>query len=262
MYYSREEAIIYLISTTIFILVMVTFIIKILFFVQKKQKRYSDGLLEAKTKHERELHKAQSEIQEQIFQEIAREIHDNVGQILSLAKLGLSTIDLKKREETENSIIEISDILEKALDDLRHISRSLNTEIIKKGGLKKSIEMQVGYIQRGGKFNTQLEVCGEPVMLIETKEMFLFRIAQEAINNIIRHSKATEISIFLGYGTNSLELKICDNGKGFILDDEKSKPNHISGLCNMEYRAKLIEAEFTINSQVGKGTCISVKTPY
>ncbi len=262
MRYSREEAIVYLIFTTIFILMMLTFIIKILFFVQKKQKRYSDRLLEVKTTYERELSKAQLEIQEQILQEIAREIHDNVGQIISLARLGLSTIDLQKKEETENSIIEISDILEKALDDLRHMSRSMNTEIIKKGGLKKSIELQVAYIQRGGKFNIQLEVSGEYVTLMDAKEIILFRIVQEALNNIIRHSKATDIDICLLYDTKFLEMTIQDNGKGFDLAVAKIKSESINGLYNMEKRAKLISAEFMISSQVGNGTYIKVKTPY
>jgi signal transduction histidine kinase len=258
----RFEVIVFLIIMTIFVLAMVTFIINILFSVQKKQVKFTNDLNSVKANYERELHKAQLEIQEQILQDIAREIHDNVGQILSLAKLGLSTIDLKKREETENSIIEISDILEKALDDLRHMSRSMNSEIIKKGGLKKSIEMQVGYIQRGGKFNIELEVIGDHRMLVETKEMILFRIVQESLNNAIRHSKARDIHIFLGYSKNDLEVQIRDNGKGFVLDDEKLKPDHINGLYNMEHRAKLIEAEFTIISELGRGTCIIVKTTY
>src|ERR1700676_3047652 len=145
--------IVFLIFMVVFILVMISFIVIILFFAQKKQKGFTDDLTAAKANYERELYKAQLEIQEQTFQEIAREIHDNVGQILSLAKLGLGTLDLERKDEAEESITEISDILEKALDDLRHMSRSMNAEIIKKGGLIKSIEMQVGYIQRGGKFS-------------------------------------------------------------------------------------------------------------
>src|SRR4030095_3418002 len=108
------------------ILVMITFIIIILFFVQKKQRLFEKNLIDVKTNYDRELYKAQLEIQEQTFQEIAREIHDNVGQILSLAKLGLGTLDLEKKDESKESILEISDILEKALEDLRHLSRTMN----------------------------------------------------------------------------------------------------------------------------------------
>ncbi|HEY4935876.1 MAG TPA: sensor histidine kinase [Puia sp.] len=259
---SKTEAIAVFCFITIFILVMVSFIIIILFFIQKKQKGFALDLMAVKATYERELYKTQLEIQEQTFQEIAREIHDNVGQILSLAKLGLSTLDLERKDEAKESVVEISDILEKALDDLRHMSRTMNAEIIKKGGLKKSIEMQVGYIQRGGKFNIHFHVNGEHVILDETKEIILFRIVQEAVNNIIRHSTATDICISLYYSKDLLKLHIQDNGKGFSLNDQISGPNHISGIYNMQHRAKLIEAEFQLDSKIGNGTSIIVTTPY
>jgi two-component system, NarL family, sensor kinase len=229
--------------------------------VQKKQKGFMDDLITVKANHDRELFKAQLEIQEQTFQQIAREIHDNVGQILSLARLGLGTLDLDRKEDAKESILEISDILEKALDDLRYMSRSMNTEIIKKGGLKKSIEMQVGFLQRGGKFNIQFTVNGEYIKLDE-KEIILFRIVQESVNNIIRHSCASDICISLFYNKDHLKLLIKDNGKGFNLAEKISGPNHISGIYNMQHRARLIQAELKIDSEVGKGTCITVTIPY
>jgi len=262
MLYSKPEAIVFLIFTTVFILVMISFIIIILFFVQKKQRRFDNNLLEVKANHDRELFKAQLETQEQTSQEIAREIHDNAGQVLFLAKLGLSTIDLERKEEAKDSIAEISDFIDKALDLLQHLLRSINAETIKKSGLKNSIETQVAYLKRQGKLNIQLNVSGVEIMLTATKEIFLFRIVQEAINNILRHSNATEISIFLGYAKNLLELKICDNGNGFNLNEKISGANHVNGLYNMQNRAKIIEAKFEIDSQIGKGTSISIIAPY
>ena len=262
MQYSRTEAIVLLVFMTIFILVMITFIITILFFVQKKQRIFENDLIAAKANYERELFKAQLEIQEQTFQEIGREIHDNAGQVLSLAKLGLGTLDLERKDESQESILEISDLLEIALENLRHMSRSMNTQIIKKGGLKKSIEMQVGYIQRGGKFNIHFTVNGDQVSLDETKEIFLFRIVQEAVNNIIRHSKASDICISLFYENEQLIMQIKDNGIGFNLNDQISGTGQISGIYNMQHRANLIGAEFQMESKIGIGTCITVKTPF
>ena len=259
---TKSEVIVLLIFMTIFILMMVTFIIRILFFIQKKQKGFDNDLLEVKANHDLELYRAQSEIQEQTSLEIARELHDNVGQNLSLAKLSLSTLDLDKKDEAKASIAEISDIIEIALFNLRLLTRFMNTEIIKKGGLAKSINMQVDFIQRRGKIDASLSVTGETTTLADTKEIFLFRIVQEAINNIIRHSKASEICISLEYGKNTLVLQIRDNGSGFILDEKNSGPDFVSGIYNMQRRAKIIEAEFEIDSQVGKGTCIKVITPY
>jgi two-component system, NarL family, sensor kinase len=240
----------------------VGFIITILFFVQKKQKGFTDDLVTIKANYDRELYKAQLEIQEQTFQDIAREIHDNVGQVLSLAKLGLGTLDLDRKDDAKESISEITDILEKALEDLRHMSRSLNADIIRKGGLKKSIDNQVGFLQRGGKFNIQYYVTGESIFLHETKEIILFRILQEAVNNILRHSSATEILINLSYQKDFLILQIEDNGKGFNLDNQNLNTGQMNGIYNMQHRAKLIKADLKIDSEVSKGTRITVNTPY
>jgi two-component system, NarL family, sensor kinase len=259
---TRTEVLAVVILMTFFILVMVTFIIIILFFLQKKQRGFSQDLMAAKANYERELFKAQLEIQEQTFQEIAREIHDNAGQVLSLAKLGLGTFDLERKDELQESIIETSDLIEIALDDLRHMSRSMNTQIIKKGGLKKSIEMQVGYIQRGGKFNIHFTVNGDQVSLDETKEIFLFRIVQEAVNNIIRHAKASDICISLCYENEQLIMRIKDNGIGFNLNEQISGTGQISGIYNMQHRANLIGADYQMESNLGIGTCITVKTPF
>lgn len=259
---NKSEVIVLLIFMTLFILMMVIFIIKILFFVQKRQRQFNNELQDIKAHHDLELYRAQSEIQEQTSLEIARELHDNVGQNLSLAKLSLSTLDLDKKDETIASITEISDIIEISLYNLRLLTRFMNADIIRKGGLIKSINMQVDFIQRGGKFNASLEVTGEPKTLTATKEIFIFRIVQEAINNIIRHSKASEIWISLEYTEVFLVLQVRDNGSGFLLDEKIYGPELVSGIYNMQRRAKIIEAEFEIDSQVGKGTCIKVMAPY
>jgi signal transduction histidine kinase len=234
----------------------------ILFFVQKKQKGFNNDLTELKAAYDRELFKAQLETQEQTFKEMAREIHDNTGQVLSMAKRGLGMLEFDRKKETEDCIDEISDLLETALDDLRHMSRTMNSDIIKNGGLIKSIEMHVGFLQRGGKMNTQFSVNGDEIRLDETKEIFLFRIIQEAINNIIRHSAAEKISIFLNYNKNCLKMKIEDNGKGFDLKEQFANPSQINGIYNMQRRAKLIAADFEIDSEVGRGTQIVVTTAY
>jgi two-component system NarL family sensor kinase len=259
---SKSEAIAVFSFITLFILVVVSFIIIILFFIKKKQKGFALDMIAVKMEHERELYKTKLEIQEQISQEISREIHDNVGQSISLAKMILNTLDTHENYETKEGINETSELLELTLDNLRHIGRKLNSEIIKNGGLKKSIEMQVGYLRRGGKLNTQLHVNGDPITLDETKEVFLFRIVQEAVNNIIRHANATAITICLNYSKNSLKLQIEDNGKGFNINDQFSGPHHIGGIYNMQNRAKQIGAEIHIDSTIGNGTKIIVTTPF
>jgi two-component system, NarL family, sensor kinase len=262
MQHSKIEAITSLIVITVFIFVMITFIIKILFFAKIKEEKYTLDLLAVKANYDRELFKAQLEIQEQTSLENAREIHDNVGQTLALAKLRVETLDPDGKIAEKESILEVSDYIEKALDDLRHISRMMNPDIIKNRGLQKSIEMQVAFLQRGGKYNIHMTVNGDQVRFDKTKEIILFRIVQEAINNIIRHSTATDISLSLSYEKDFLQLLVRDNGKGFDVSDQSMGPGSISGIYNMQQRANLVGAEFQLDSKIGCGTGIMVTTPY
>jgi two-component system, NarL family, sensor kinase len=138
----------------------------------------------------------------------------------------------------------------------------MNSEIISKGGLKKSIETQVGYIRRGGKYNIHFEVNDEPASVNSEKDVIHFRIVQEALNNIIRHASASEICISLHYDMQFMKLQIRDNGKGFDLSEQSSGTKTINGINNMQYRAKLIGAEFAIESEPNKGTQITITSPY
>ncbi len=257
-----SEIIPILIIMTTFILIMVIFIIIFLFFLQKKQHGYDSKLKAAKIGFEQELYKTQLEIQEQTFQQIAREIHDNVGQFLSLAKLGLATLDIDSREEAESGIAEITEILGKALEDLRDMSKSMNPDIIRNSGLKRAIEIQAGFLKRGGRYQVDFDLSGEYRPMPEQKEIILFRILQEAINNIIRHAKATNIAIRLNTGADKVQLHIADNGQGFDLKQTSGGQAKIGGLINMQQRARMINASFEIESFPEKGTTITVSTPF
>ena len=262
MFNTGPATIVFLVSMIIFIIVMITFIIIILFFVQKKQRGFTNELIIVKANFEKELLKAQQEIQEQTLKEISREIHDNVLQMLSLARLGLGTWNLDKKEDERNGVSEISDILETAQDDLRHLSRMMNSEVICNGRLIRSVETQVGYIKRGGNYLIHLKVEGEPISKNDKKDIILFRIIQEALNNIIRHAAASEIAILLHSDGQFLKIQISDNGRGLELSELYSGLKTMNGIHNMEQRAKLINAKFLIESHPGKGTQITITTQY
>jgi hypothetical protein len=259
---TRTEVIIIMSIISLFILVMVTFVVIILFFIQKKQKGFLSDLNTVKLNYEKELYKVQLEIQEQTFQEIAMEIHDNVGQLITLAKFGISALDFDKKDEAIADSKNISAMLVKATEDLRHMSRSMNSKLINNRGLTRSIETQVEYLQRSADFITHLHVIGQYVKLNETKEVILFRILQEAINNIIKHAAATEINITLTYSKEILILCIQDNGRGFNFAEMMTGAASVNGLSNMQHRARLIDAEFQIDSKPGNGTTVIVTTSY
>ena len=165
-------------------------------------------------------------------------------------------------DKSKKGASEISGILDRALDDLRHMSRAMNAEFIRKKGLQKSIENQVEFLQRSGHFQTHFYVTGPVKRLSETKEIILFRILQEALNNIIRHSGASEVKISLDYNSDYLSLAISDNGRGFSQEEKYGLDTHSNGISNMQHRAQLIDARFEIDSEMSKGTTIQVRANY
>ena len=257
----KEIVISIVIICTLLIIILIGFIAVILLLYQKKQNLFNVKLEGIKANYDKELLKTQLEIQEYTFQYISREIHDNIGQFISLAKLHLNTLEIKENAAATQRVDDAVELLTRALDELRDLSRSLSSEIIRNGGLTKAIEQLVAQLQKLAIGEVVYEISGDYQFLDEQKEIFILRILQEAINNVIRHSRATHIKILLTYENNSLILTIRDDGVGFnttIIHDQKNT----SGLSNMMKRANMIDAVFHIESAVKNGTEITIVVPY
>lgn len=205
------------------------------------------------------LLQSQLEIQEQTLKNISQEIHDNIGQALTLVKLNLNTMDFDLNEQSNQKIITSKELISKAINDLRDLSRSLNTDIIADLGLQNAIEQELILVSKSSNLKTRFIYQGENFRISQQMELILFRIIQEALNNIMKHAEASEVSISVKSNLDTLMLEIADDGKGFNLK-ENAKGNIASlGLRNMSNRAKLIGANFIINSVVGKGTVLKIE---
>ena len=261
MFNSATEAIIvFVIVCTILILLLITFITVIVYRYQQKQNAYYRNLEELKIAYENARLQSQLEIQEQTFQNISREIHDNIGQKLTLAKLHLNTLSftdaLKARIQINDSVNMISE----SISDLSDISRSLSSEIILNNGLIKALEFEKKQLERSSLYDIDLKVSGHTVFMEADMELVLFRIAQEALNNIVKHAGATTIAISLHYDKNMLNFDISDNGRGFSALQKANK--HSNGLININKRAKMLNGKCTIQSCPGKGTTVKIAVPF
>lgn len=260
----NHDIILFAIVTTCIILFLVTFIFAILFLYQKKNIVFTAQLEEAKNMYERSLLQTQLEIQEQTFQDIAREIHDNIGLSLTLAKLQLNTLDynniINTKENTRSSV----ELISKAISDLSDISKGLHSESIQTNGLYDTLKMEADRITRSGTYFVKFKVVGTPAFLDAQKELVLYRITQEALNNILKHAAATEIILTLQYEPNHVTLCIEDNGTGF--DPNALEKTHsqktMMGLNNMRTRTAMINGQYKIESEIGKGTTICVTISY
>lgn len=260
---SPNETTIFVIIATILILALVMFTILILFLYQKRQVAFLQSLESLKLDHEKNLLKTQLEIQEQTFQNISREIHDNIGMSLTLAKLNLNILELEKIERSRELVTESVDLISKSINDLSDISKSLNSEAISQQGLLNALQLEIERLKKLNRFKIDFLVSGNPVFFESQKELVLFRIAQEALNNIIKHADAKAIFMEVRFNPSEIRLCIRDNGKGFCYSaDRKSIQEKMkAGLSNMQIRSSLISGSMHIESEIGKGTTIIVTAP-
>lgn len=251
-----EEVSIILISAAFFLLVAIGIIILVLVY-QKKQSQYIQEKASLKAAFDKELLEAQLEMQELTLKNISQEIHDNIGQTLSLAKLTLNTIHPDKQASLPEKLANTKELVSKAITDLRTLSKTLHTEAVLSAGIADAIEMELRLVEKAGVFATGFSISGTPAPIDPQKELILFRAVQEALNNAMKHSGAEKIDVTLIYSPQELTVLVTDNGKGFGQEHDAAQG---SGLRNMRNRAKLIGGSFVVEAQQ-PGTQIRLNLP-
>lgn len=243
---------------------LVGFVVTVLLLYQKRQHKQEHELTKLKEEYDQEVLKSQLEIQEATLKNIAQELHDNIGQILSVVKLSLAVLPIEKEHKAYEPLQHIREVLNKAVFDLADLTKSLHTDRIAQIGLVESIRFDLQTLTKTGLMKVSLEVEGEEYKLSEQKEVFIFRIFQELVNNILKHAKATQLIISLDYSSlYNFTFSVKDNGVGFDMQEKKDSTSPLNGvgLKSMINRAKLIGATMVFDSYPGKGTLVKLELP-
>jgi signal transduction histidine kinase len=234
-----------------FILISINFYKK-QFALKEKEKKL------IQQEFENQLLQTQIEIQEQTLTNISQELHDNIGQSLSLAKLNLNTIKPTEPEQAKENIEATKTLISNALTNIRDLAKSMLGEKITEIGLEQAVRNEVKLLQQAGKYQVHFTVKEEPVFLLSPQqELVSFRILQEAIHNIVKHAEATKIEISFVYNLRQTLITITDNGNGFDLNRLDANNTGI-GLKNMQNRAALINAKLNIQSAIFQGTSLTL----
>jgi signal transduction histidine kinase len=249
---SQNTTVLLVIGSTLVVLLLGATLILLFLFIQKKKKEYLIEKRIFKESFNLELAKSQNEIRERALENLSWEIHDNVGQLLSVSKMQLNRLEMKVSDNNKKALNEVTELVSKSLQDLRALSKSLNPISIKNIGLLKALELEIDRYNRLNFVKASLEVINKPFRLDKEKETILFRIVQEFITNAIKHAKASELNVTLLYENNDLEIMVKDNGVGFDINKKSAKSG--IGLLNMKGRAELIKAAFNMTSKKGEGT--------
>ncbi|AOM79531.1 sensor histidine kinase [Pedobacter steynii] len=225
---------------------IVNYKVKQRIFLQEKKTMQED--------FENQLMKSQIEVQEMTFDELGKELHDNVGQLLSSTKmlLGVTQRSLTDIPETLNLAEET---LGKAINELRALTKSLDKEWLERFDLITNLETEINRINVAKTVCISFMHCGK--LPIDTqKQIILFRIIQEALQNAIKHADAANISINITVSSNTISLRIYDDGKGF----EMQSTDTGLGIRNMQHRTALLGG--TINWDLSAtGSRVNIQLP-
>jgi signal transduction histidine kinase len=145
--------------------------------------------------------------------------------------------------------------------DLRDVAKGLNGDRILGVGLDEAVSQEIFRINRSGILSIHLQIKGKTKEIEHQKQLILYRVIQECIQNIIKHAAASKVSLILDYSDQELEIMIADNGKGFNVAKEKGNVQGL-GLMNMYKRMALIGGQITIQSQPVTGTTIKINLTY
>ncbi len=259
-----QEIFAIIIIALILALLLVGFIVTILFLYQRRRQQQEKELAVMKDQYEQEALKSQLEIQENTLKNISQELHDNIGQMLSVVKFSLAVLPVEKQHDAYEPIQNSRQILNKAILDLSNLTKSLHTDRITGIGLAESIGFEVDSVRKSGILDIQYNVSGNELHFDEQKKIFLFRMFQEILNNILKHSQASTVKITLDSpGDDNFALTIEDNGVGFNVEEKRNSASSSSGvgLKSLFNRAKLVGAQLNMKSEPGKGTRVSIVLP-
>jgi PAS domain S-box-containing protein len=193
-------------------------------------------------------------------QRLARELHDSVSQALYGITLGTHTARTLLQRDPSKVAEPLDYVLtqaEAALTEMRALIFELRPESLETEGLVAAISRQAAALHARHEIVVSTELCDEPDLSLKAKAE-LYRVAQEALHNTVKHARAKRVNVCMRWDTDGLVLEVCDDGVGF--DTARSFPGHL-GLHSMQERIGRLGGTLRIESTPGQGTCIRAQLP-
>jgi signal transduction histidine kinase len=196
---------------------------------------------------------------------LARELHDDTVQSLIALKQRVQTARRRATRDPaalDAQLAELQTMLETTMDEVRRFSRALRPIYLEEAGLVAALET----LTRDTSWNSlhaAFDVTGEPHRLVPETELVLYRIVQEALNNVVKHSRASSVRVCIEFSDQDTAIRVEDDGAGFVVPERASDlvgAGHY-GLMGMQERAQLIGARLTLRSQPGEGTTVEARLP-
>ena len=233
-------------SAMVFLLLGIGFIIFLWYF--SRSKRLSRIEQQAKDlAYERLIAETEQEVQKHTLQEVGKELHDNIGQLLTVARIQIGSL---RKEKDSAYLEEVEGTILNAAKETRHLAHSLNSINPAEFHLLKAIQKDISRLERIQGLEVRLDLPEKDTILGFNEQIIAYRIFQERLNNSLKHAAPTKIEVSFALDEGNAQLMVKDNGKGFYIEQQEGSGD---GLKNMRERAELIGAVLKIESKPGIG---------
>ena len=240
---------------TVIVLLLFILAITILYayFIRKKtqlllKQRANENLFR------NELASTQIEVKENTLNYVGQELHDDIGQKLSVVKLMINQMKKNRGNVDEKTLDELDEIIGDSIREIRGISRSFITEQVKYFGFIDSLENDIGRINRLDQIEIDFSYNDRDIDINPQHSLILYRMTQELINNALKHSNARVLIVKVLDSSDRLQIIVSDNGKGFN-PSEELKGTGLKNICN---RSQIIGAQVDFEAAVNKGTTATI----
>lgn len=253
-----SQTVIIIFAGTTLILLLLIFIFGFFYVFQKRKTRFENekNLINAKFKEEINL--IQSEIKEETMQFISQELHDNISQTLLI-----TNIILNNMQEQSEDVTNAKNSLQQSIDQVRLLSKALNTENVLHNGILKSFEFEIFRLKQLNRWKIDYFNEVNDIKINADKQLILFRIFQELINNLIKYSQAKNIVIEFIETAEYYNLNLIDDGNQYDLEQQLGQNdfNKGTGLKGVLKRIKLLNGHLLIVPNKSKGMTVNIKIP-
>lgn len=249
----------FIVLGTLLFFILISLFIAFLFLHRKKMVEKEVNFQKLKVKQQKELLHNEINAIEKERSRIAKDLHDEVGAMLSLIRMNISQMPKFYNEEVKvvESVENTTELVDQTISDVRRISRDLMPSILQNYGYIEAVkEICNSWSSDSIRFISKIN---SDLRLPQQSELQLYRVTQEFVNNAIKHAECNQIEIGVDSNENLLLVHLSDNGKGF--DYNESYKKNSLGLKTIESRLGLVKAKYSFHSSPGDGTKLNIEIP-
>lgn len=253
---------VYLLPVILNALLLFFFLAFVVVLVISLKKKLNDHAREKQKliyDYQDKLVRVRIEEQENAKNQISKELHDNVGQLLGLAQMNMHTVldnEQYGSYRTGRMIKDTLTLIDRTAYFLHNISHTLNSDYISRLGLIEMLRRELDFINISRGIKCVVDIEGDSRSMNDDTEILIYRIVQELLHNTIKHARATQVTITLIYADDHFSIRIADNGVGFDL--AKVRTTGGIGFINMYQRADVLKGKLEIDSAPGKGSAATL----